>query len=106
MVMASRCITSWANHSPAFVRYGWSIDREFLGWPSSYQRVRMSHALCPRPGYKHYYILTDTTDKANAAALGLNHSPKLAFARGGATTAYLDFEDVVLVDRVGEVCLL
>ena len=30
-----------------------------------------------------YYILTETTDAANAAALGLNHSPKLAFANVG-----------------------
>ncbi len=27
-----------------------------------------------------WYIITDTTDAANAAALGLNHSPKLAYA--------------------------
>lgn len=30
-----------------------------------------------------YYILTETTDAANAAALGLNHSPKLAFSNVG-----------------------
>ncbi len=30
-----------------------------------------------------WYILTDTTDKANADALGLNHSAKLAYAQVG-----------------------
>lgn len=59
----------------------------------------------PSTGSSHYYILTDTTDEANAAALGLNHSPKLAFSRGGATTASLDFEKVILVDREGKVSL-
>lgn len=54
-------------------------------------------------GSSHYYVLTDTTDEANAALLGLNHSPKLAFSRGGATTASLDFEKVILVDREGKV---
>lgn len=57
--------------------------------------------LCP--GESHYYILTDTTDQGNAAALGLNHSPKLVYSQGGATTAALDFENVILVDRVGKV---
>lgn len=51
----------------------------------------------------HYYILTDTTDAGNAQALGLNFSPKLKFSRGGATTAELDFEKVVLVNRKGKV---
>lgn len=54
-------------------------------------------------GSSHYYILTDTTDESNAAALGLNHSPKLAFSGGGATTASLDFEKVILVNREGKV---
>lgn len=31
-------------------------------------------------GTKVWFILTDTTDAANAAALGLNHSPKLEYA--------------------------
>lgn len=71
-------------------------------------KKRMS-VVCTNPspllcsGSSHYYILTDTTDQANAAALGLNHSPKLAYSRGGATTAALDFEKVILVDRVGKV---
>lgn len=56
-------------------------------------------------GSSHYYILTDTTDAANAAALGLNHSPKLAYSRGGATTAALDFDKVILVDREGKVSI-
>ncbi|MGD2075935.1 MAG: hypothetical protein PVG38_13605, partial [Gammaproteobacteria bacterium] len=31
-------------------------------------------------GENVWYIVTDTTDQANAAALGINHSAKLAFA--------------------------
>ena len=34
-------------------------------------------------GRKVWYILTDTTDAANAAALGLNHSAKLAYGNTG-----------------------
>ena len=30
-----------------------------------------------------WYVVTDTTDAANAAALGINHSPKLAFSEVG-----------------------
>ena len=39
-----------------------------------------------------WFILTDTTDGANAAALGLNHSPKLAYSEtGGAVrTGYIN----------------
>ncbi len=39
-----------------------------------------------------WYVLTDTTDKANAEALGLNHSAKLAYANveGGVRTATLE----------------
>lgn len=33
--------------------------------------------------YPIWYIVTDTTDAANAAALGLNHSPKLTYADTG-----------------------
>lgn len=37
-------------------------------------------------GKNQWYVLTDTTDKANADALGLNHSSKLAYAAvSGAT---------------------
>lgn len=48
-------------------------------------------------GENMYYILTETTDAANAAALGLNHSPKLAFADvgSGVRTATLQ-EDFLL----------
>jgi len=39
-----------------------------------------------------WYILTDTTDAANAEGLGLNHSAKLAYAgvEGGTRTATLN----------------
>ncbi|MGI8747811.1 MAG: hypothetical protein ACR2J4_05605 [Deinococcus sp.] len=36
-----------------------------------------------RDGRKVWYILTDTTDEANANALGLNHSAKLAYGNTG-----------------------
>src|ERR687891_934524 len=36
-----------------------------------------------------WYILTDTTDKGNADALGLNWSPKLAYSAPGARLATL-----------------
>ena len=39
-----------------------------------------------------WYVLTDTTDEANAEALGLNHSAKLAYANvdGGVRSATLE----------------
>ena len=41
-----------------------------------------------RDGRKVWYILTDTTDRDNAEALGLNHSAKLAYSQvGGAVRA-------------------
>jgi hypothetical protein len=51
-----------------------------------------------------WYILTDTTDEANAEALGLNHSAKLAYANvpGGTRTANLD-NDLTLVFDQGAV---
>ncbi len=51
-----------------------------------------------------WYILTDTTDKANADALGLNHSAKLAYAgvEGGTRTATLN-EDLTLTFDQGTV---
>ncbi len=36
-----------------------------------------------KDGRKVWYILTDATDKANAEALGLNHSAKLSYAQVG-----------------------
>jgi len=36
-----------------------------------------------------WYILTDTTDKGNADALGLNYSPKLIYSADGARSAML-----------------
>lgn len=51
-----------------------------------------------------WYILTDTTDKANADALGLNHSAKLAYANvdGGTRTATLQ-NDLTLTFEAGTV---
>ena len=51
-----------------------------------------------------WYILTDTTDEANAEALGLNHSAKLAYAgvEGGTRTATLN-EDLTLTFDQGTV---
>ena len=51
-----------------------------------------------------WYILTDTTDEANAEALGLNHSAKLAYAgvEGGTRTATLN-EDLSLTFEQGTV---
>jgi hypothetical protein len=40
-------------------------------------------------GERVWYILTDTTDKGNADALGLNWSPKLAYSAPGARIAML-----------------
>jgi hypothetical protein len=40
-------------------------------------------------GERVWYILTDTTDKGNADALGLNWSPKLAYSAPGARVATL-----------------
>lgn len=54
-------------------------------------------------GEGHYYILTDTTDPTNAAALGLNQSPKLEFiTEESGSTARLSRE-AILVDRKGKV---
>jgi hypothetical protein len=51
-----------------------------------------------------WYVLTDTTDAANAAALGLNHSPKLAYANVGdaARPAILE-DDLSLTFKRGTV---
>ena len=51
-----------------------------------------------------WYILTDTTDKANADALGLNHSGKLSYAgvAGGARVAILG-QDLSLTFEAGTV---
>ncbi|CAN8075647.1 unnamed protein product [Agarophyton chilense] len=51
----------------------------------------------------HYYILTDTTDPANAAALGLNHASKLEYVtpESGATADLSP--SGILVNRTGKV---
>jgi hypothetical protein len=48
-----------------------------------------------------WYVLTDTTDGANAKALGLNHSAKLAYANveGGVRTATLEQDLTVTFDQ-------
>jgi hypothetical protein len=52
-------------------------------------------------GKNVWYILTDTTDKGNADALGLNYSPKLAYAAtgNGARTATLRKDGVLVFDQ-------
>jgi hypothetical protein len=52
-------------------------------------------------GKKVWYILTDTTDEANAAALGLNHSSKLAYAGmcGASRTARLDADGMLVFNE-------
>lgn len=54
-----------------------------------------------RDGRPVWYILTDTTDKANAEALGLNHSAKLVYAQTGAAvrTARLQKDGTLVFDR-------
>ena len=54
-------------------------------------------------GRNVWYILTDTTDKANAAALGLNFSAKLAYAAGGAREATLGGRNASLTFASGSV---
>ena len=48
-----------------------------------------------------WYILTDTTDEGNANALGLNHSPKLAYANveGAVRTATLAKDLTLIFDQ-------
>jgi len=48
-----------------------------------------------------WYILTDTTDEGNANALGLNHSPKLAYANveGAVRTATLEKDLTLTFDQ-------
>lgn len=47
---------------------------------------------------KVWYILTDTDDKGNAAALGLNYSPKLTYSSVGARNATLDKNTTLIFD--------
>lgn len=49
-----------------------------------------------------WYILTDTSDEAQASALGLNFSAKLSFAANGARTATLRADGALVFDA-GEV---
>lgn len=52
-------------------------------------------------GKNVWYVLTDTTDKGNADALGLNYSPKLAYAAVGkaARTATLRNDAILVFDQ-------
>ncbi len=55
-----------------------------------------------------WYIVTDTTDKFNADGLGLNHSPKLAYAEVGKATRNAKLENdsdygLMLIFESGEV---
>jgi hypothetical protein len=51
-----------------------------------------------------WYILTDTTDKGNADALGLNHSPKLAYSNVEGAVRHATLQpDATLVFEKGEV---
>jgi hypothetical protein len=52
-------------------------------------------------GKNVWYVLTDTTDKGNADALGINYSPKLAYAATGkgARTATLREDGVLVFDQ-------
>lgn len=52
-----------------------------------------------RDGRLVWYILTDTDDEANAAALGINFSAKLAYASPGARLATLEKDLVLTFDR-------
>ena len=47
---------------------------------------------------KVWYILTDTDDKGNAAALGLNYSPKLTYSSVGARNATLQKNTTLMFD--------
>ena len=49
-----------------------------------------------------WYILTDTTDKDNAEALGLNHSAKLNFASTGNGTRRAVIERIVIDEATGD----
>jgi hypothetical protein len=46
-----------------------------------------------------WYILTDTTDKGNADALGLNWSPKLNYAATGARVAALQNNSTLIFNN-------
>ena len=46
-----------------------------------------------------WYIVTDTTDKGNADALGLNWSPKLNYAATGARVAMLQNNSTLIFNN-------
>jgi hypothetical protein len=50
-------------------------------------------------GKSVWYVLTDTDDQANAAALGLNFSSKLSYSAPGARTANLDQDSELVFDK-------
>mmetsp|Transcript_12446 Transcript_12446/g.25347 ORF Transcript_12446/g.25347 Transcript_12446/m.25347 type:complete len:397 (-) Transcript_12446:171-1361(-) len=54
-------------------------------------------------GKKHYFILTDTTDQGNGAALGLNFSPKLNYAAQCGKACSVVLKGLKIFNRVGKV---
>lgn len=54
-------------------------------------------------GELHWFVITDTTDKGNAEALGLNHSPKLEYItkESGGTAVLSNYS--ILVNRTGKI---
>ena len=46
-----------------------------------------------------WYVLTDTTDKGNAEALGLNWSPKLTYSALGARVANLGPNNTLIFEN-------
>jgi hypothetical protein len=60
-----------------------------------------AHSSSSSSSQKVWYILTDTDDKGNAAALGLNYSPKLTYSSVGARNATLDKNTTLIFDGGG-----
>lgn len=53
-------------------------------------------------GRSVWYILTDTTDKDNAEALGLNHTAKLSFGATGNGARHAIIERIILDEETGD----
>lgn len=70
----------------------------------NHTRITLPLYLGQGPGGRNvWYVLTDTTDKENANALGLNATSKLAYAAGGAREATLGGKDASLTFASGSV---
>lgn len=85
------------------------VQRELIG-PHQLLRsgqIDMNASTITLPLYKGrlatgetvWYILTDTTDRGNADALGLNWSPKLNYAANGARSATLTANSTLIFDN-------